>query len=207
MNIRRTLITAGTAAAFILGLTGCAAPGDAVDGVLDPLFGGATATATPTATPTPTPLAGDLDANGKIDTWEAEQLAKGSYKLADGSVVKVDPTKPFAAPVIASIKREAAPLASKMNETGESRRLTLVALMGQADAVTAETGRGVTYVYLATTRTHDANGNPADELVWATTASDKSRGTGIAPSANKASLLAEARSWSANRNYEVIGIG
>lgn len=103
LNIRRTLITAAAAAALILGLTGCTAPGDAVDGMLDPIFGGAAATATPTATATPVPLAGDVAANGKIDTWEAEQLAKGQYAMADGSTVKLVKGEPIPEVVKADI--------------------------------------------------------------------------------------------------------
>lgn len=99
-----------------LALTGCAAAGTNLS-----LVPSAPAqAASPSAPATPIAIEGDTDHNGSLSAFEKEQLTRNAPKdftMPDGSVVKIDPTKPLPEPVKAVIAEEAVPIAAQFTGT------------------------------------------------------------------------------------------
>jgi len=97
--------------AVALSLTACStAPGTDFLGEPAP-----SSASQPAASPEAEPavLEGDRDGNGKLSEHEKGVLAMKAprdYTLPDGTVIKVDPAQPLPAPVVDSIRAQAAPI-------------------------------------------------------------------------------------------------
>jgi hypothetical protein len=127
-TISRAAIATATAA-IVLALVGCSSTSGASLIPESPKAGAAT------STPTPTVIPGDTDGDGKVSTWEAEQLAKAqaTYTLADGSAVPLPPAdQPLPPEVLADITDSLRPLADQMSSTSGSSLVQLDAELSAA---------------------------------------------------------------------------
>lgn len=113
-----------------IGLSGCAPDNGA--GAQEPTPGSSssqTTTPVPSATqlPSAAPIVGDLDGNGRLDSWEKEQLIKGIYTLSDGTQVVIKSGEPLPAEVIQNVQEQIAPAAStygnSINQPGAGEAL------------------------------------------------------------------------------------
>jgi hypothetical protein len=198
MNKTTTILTSiATAAILSISLAACTQAATTTEPTSKPAV---TETAAPVEKPAaPVALEGDQDGNGRLSEWEKGVLAKNSardYTLADGTTVKVDPTQPLPAPVAEAVKAHAAvPTAGSKTTDRDAQDRSYAALRASLDADAAATGRGILVVYQAA--------SAGEGLIWVPAISGDKYSPFLG-SADKASVVAEATTWAANKGYELI---
>lgn len=153
--------------------------------------------ATPEATQEPVLDPMDLDGNGSVSEFEKQMAAKNAvrdYTLPDGTVVQVDPTQPFPEAVHSAVKAETVPLIAATQAFGTKAQYE-VAMIAELDAKAAAMGRGIAVVFESSIY--------GGGTMWVILASGQSQAPFIG-SADKASVVAQAETWTENRNYELI---
>jgi hypothetical protein len=108
--IKRIVVVTMTAA-IAIAIVGCSAgPGTTslISGLPE------STAATQTSTPVPFAIPGDTDGNGKLSTWEQEQVAKSIYTMPDGSEVSIPADQPLPPEVLALVTEAVRPLAEQI---------------------------------------------------------------------------------------------
>jgi hypothetical protein len=188
-TIAIALIIAGAA-------TGCVAVTTGLNELGKPVAVGHSAAPVETATPAPVvkaPLVGDLDGNGKISAFEQgliDRSAPKAYTMPNGTVVQIDPTKPFPAEVTAVVAAAGVGPTSQFNGSDATVGTLIKYLNDQADA----TGKEIVAVFRS-------NGSE-----WEAAPSHL-RNTSVMPLTSKGAMVAAVQAWADIHGYEVIVIG
>ena len=79
-----------------------------------------TPTTTPSASAEPEAVEGDFDGDGKVTSWDLEQLAKSTYTMPDGSKVPIETGQPLPAQVVEAVEQALAPVAAEYIRVAKS---------------------------------------------------------------------------------------
>lgn len=207
---RRAILTTSAALLLTALFAGCSiASGDVAS--LIPSAGGAPVSATPaspgppTATPTATPTAipGDADGNGSLSEFEKQQLARDAvrdYTMPDGSVVKVDPTKPLPPEVVAVIQEMAKPIVA-LNKDASSVGPLILSMRALCDQQTEATGRPIVIFHHAWSAVPGVPDVPSESW-WSSVFPGGSVPVNAGP--DREAVLAKVTAAAASRDAELI---
>jgi len=146
-----------------------------------------TSTPEPTETVEPVePLVGDIDGDGELSRWEAEQLAKQSYILPDGTAVPLVKGQPLPPQVVAAVQASVLAQAGPATDGPiEERGAQANAAVAAVEAESAKLGTTIVPVFYA------YNGNTGS-FSWSV--GGVAAGS-IEPSEDEASAVAAAQAW------------